>query len=184
MKKYTFTFILGIATLLFAIQSQAQTSDVKCFDKSSGIINLGIGLGTTLYGTGYNGTFPPVSLSYEHGIANGRFGVGGYLAHTGAKWGDKDDYWKFSYTVIGARGAYHFYTTDKLDTYGGVILGYDIVSDKWHGSGEENTYHASAGGMVFSPFVGARYFFAQHIGGFAELGYGIAWLNLGLTFNL
>lgn len=183
MKKYTLTLILSAATLLFAFKSQAQTNG-KCFEKGSSIINLGIGIGTTLYGTGYTGTFPPISVSYEKGIANGRWGIGGFLAHTGAKYGDKTDYWKFSYTIIGIRGDYHFYTNEKLDTYGGVMLGYDIVSDKWHGEGEGNDFNASASTASFSIFVGGRYYFSDHIGVFAELGYGIAWLNLGLAFNL
>lgn len=180
MKKCT--LIVGMFMTLFAIQSNAQSE--TCFHKGSSVINLGVGLGTTLYSAGYSGSFPPISISYEQGIANGRWGIGGYLAHTGAKYGDKSDYWKFSYTVIGARGDYHFYTTDKLDAYGGLILGYDIVSDKWHGEGDGDEYKASGSSIVFAPFVGARYYFSTHIGAFAELGYGIAWLNLGLAFHL
>lgn len=181
MKKLTLAAVLG-AIVLFNLPANAQSG--QSFDKGSNIINVGIGLGTTLYGTGYTGSFPPISVSYERGIANGRWGVGGYLAHTSAKYGDKADYWKFSYTVVGARGDYHFYTTDKLDTYGGVILGYDIVSDKWHGNDEGDDYNASGSDMVFSLFVGGRYYFSPHVGAFAELGYGISWLNLGLAFNL
>lgn len=49
--------------------------DLKSFDKGSNLINLGIGIGTTLYGSGYFGSFPPVSISYEQGIANGRWGI-------------------------------------------------------------------------------------------------------------
>lgn len=96
----------------------------------------------------------------------------------------KNDYWRYSYTIIGVRGDYHFYTTDKLDTYGGLMLGYDIVSDKRHGEGDGADSNASGSDASFSIYVGGRYFFNPHIGAFAELGYGIAWLNLGMTFNL
>jgi hypothetical protein len=184
MKKYRLSLILGAALLLFAIGAQAQSSDATTFTKGTSVINVGIGLGTTLYGSGYTGSFPPISVSYEHGIADGRFGIGGYLAHTASKWGDSKDYWKFSYTVIGVRGDYHFYTTDKLDTYGGLMLGYDIVTDKWHGEGEESSWSGSGSGVAYSLFVGGRYYFNQHIGVFAELGYGVAWLNLGVAFHL
>jgi hypothetical protein len=184
MKKYKLSLLLAAAALLCTLSSQAQSTDGTAFTKGSNIINLGIGIGTTLYGSGYTGSFPPISVSYERGIADGRFGIGGYLAHTSAKYGDKEDYWKYSYTVIGARGDYHFYTTDKLDTYGGVMLGYDIVNDKWHGGGEAGSYSASGSAAVFSIFVGGRYYFSQHVGAFAELGYGVAWLNLGLAFHL
>ena len=36
----------------------------------------------------------------------------------------------------------------------------------------------------WSLFLGARYFFTEKIGGFAELGYGFYNLNLGVTFKL
>ena len=35
----------------------------------------------------------------------------------------------------------------------------------------------------FTAFVGARYFFAKNLGGFAELGYGVSYLNLGLAYK-
>lgn len=184
MKKHTITFILGMAALMISFHGQAQSTGPKCFEKGTGILNLGVGIGATLYGSGYRASFPPISLSYEKGIANGRFGIGGLLAHTGAKYGDKSEYWKYSYTIIGVRGDYHFYTTDKLDTYGGAMLGYDIVTDKWHGEGSGDDYHDSGSSASFSIFVGGRYFFNPHVGVFAELGYGIAWLNIGIAFHL
>jgi len=104
------------------------------------------------------------------------------IAHTGAKYGNKEDYLKYSYTVIGVRGNYHFYTTDKLDTYGGLMLGYDVVTDKWHGTGSAD-YKGSGSEAACSLFVGARYYFAPGIAVFAELGYSIAILNLGIAFK-
>lgn len=182
MKQLTKNILAALALATLCATARAQATGTPVFDKGTNVINLGIGLGTTLYGSGYDGTFPPITIAYERGIANGQFGIGGYLAHTGARYGDKHDYLKYAYTVIGIRGDYHFYMTDKLDTYGGLMLGYDIVTDKWHGEGEP-VYKDSGSEAAYSLFVGARYYFAPSIGAFAELGYGIAVLNLGLAFK-
>lgn len=183
MKKITNVFFLT-AMVLFAVQSaHAQSSDAQSFGAGSKVVNLQLGLGSTLYGAGYKGSFPPISVSYEQAVADGKWGVGGYLATTGAKWGSGSNYWKFSYTVIGARGAYHFYTNDKIDSYGGLMLGYNIVSSKWKGEGSENNFKASASGVAYAFFVGGRYYFSEHIGASAELGYGVSVLNLGLAFK-
>lgn len=179
-KKLFIAFFFAAACCI----ASSQSSRAQSFEKGSNILNVGIGVGTTVYSSGYSSAFPPISVSYEHGIANGRWGIGGFLARTGARYGDKDNYWKYSYTIVGVRGDYHFYMTDKLDTYGGVMLGYDIVSDKWHGEGEGENFSASGSDASFSIFVGGRYYFSDHIGAFAELGYGVAWLNLGLAFKL
>ena len=183
MKKITTVLFLFVATLFTVQSAKAQSSATNSFREGSKVINLQIGFGSTLYGAGYKGSFPPISISYEQEVAEGKWGVGGYLATTSAKWGSGSDYWKFSYTVIGARGAYHFYTTDKIDTYGGLMLGYDIVSSKWKGEGSENTFKASGSGVAYAFFVGGRYYFSDHIGASAELGYGVSVLNLGLAFK-
>jgi hypothetical protein len=49
---------------------------------------------------------------------------------------------------------------------------------------EESSWSGSGSGVAYSLFVGGRYYFNQHIGVFAELGYGVAWLNLGVAFHL
>ena len=68
----------------------------------------------------------------------------------------------------------------KLDTYAGLMLSYDIVSSNYDAfSNYIKTSH-----IDWSLFLGARYFFTEKIGGFAELGYGFYNLNLGVTFKL
>ena len=39
------------------------------------------------------------------------------------------------------------------------------------------------GGFIWSLNAGIRYRFSEHVGIFAELGYGISILNLGLNFK-
>jgi hypothetical protein len=162
------------------------------FSKGDKVVNLGIGLGSTLYtGSYYKIGIPPISASFEAGIVNllddkASIGVGGYLGYSSHKYsysyGTYTDGWTYSNFIIGARGAFHYALVNKLDTYTGVILGFNVASSKWTGTGTETT-HSSNGGLASSWFVGARYYFSDSFAVMAELGYGITYLNLGVALK-
>jgi hypothetical protein len=169
MKKLIFfcTIVLFASS---AVLAQSYTKDSK-------MLNLGIGLGGS-YTTGKVG-IPPISASFEKGITD-KISVGGVLGYAASKYelyGFKAEY---SYILIGARGSYHFYNTDKIDAYGGAILGYNIVSSKITGFGSA----ASASGLAYSGFVGGRYLLTEKLSAFAEVGYGISLLTIGVTLKL
>lgn len=142
-------------------------------------LNVGIGLGST-FATG-SSTIPPIGASFEVGIKD-EISVGGYLGYSASENKAGGFTAKYSYTIIGARGSYHydFLGNEKIDTYGGLMLGYNVASAKWDGPGQV----ASAGGITYSFFVGGRYAFKDNLGAFAELGYGISYLQLGLNLKL
>lgn len=157
-------------------------------------LHFGVGLGTTLYGSGYRSILPPINVSYEKGITE-NIGVGGYLGYASSKYeyngGNNLDYhWRYTYIILGARGAYHYdlFKNPKLDTYGGLMLGFTLAKAKFHSDNpdlHDNDYTSpSAGGVTWSGFLGARYQFKEKIGAYAELGYGVAWLNVGLRLKL
>lgn len=182
--------LLSLLVVVFAFtQLHAQESTFKKGDK---VINLGIGLGSTLYtGTGYKMGIPPISGSLEIGIVNllndkASIGVGGYVVYSSHKYSYSyfiyTDAWTYSNFIIGARGAFHYALVNKLDTYAGLILGFNIASAKWTGTGTETT-HSSSGGLVSSEFIGARYFISNNFAVMAELGYGITYLNLGIALK-
>jgi hypothetical protein len=164
--------------------------------KGDKILNLGVGFGTALYsGSGNTSSVPPISGSLEVVIKDdlfegkGAIGVGGYLGYTAYKWkysGAGYDYgWKYTNVIIGPRGYLHYSLVEKLDTYAGVMLGYNIVSAKETGNSIPGyNYSASSGGVIFSGFVGARYFFNDKLAGLVELGSGIAYLNLGIALRI
>ncbi|WP_288882159.1 hypothetical protein [Pedobacter panaciterrae] len=62
-------------------------------------------------------------------------------------------------------------------------MGYNIASVKWQGE-EAAPASASAGEVIFGGHLGARYWLAEKIGIFGELGYGVGLLNLGVAFKL
>ena len=159
------------------------------FEKGDKVLNIGIGLGSTLYtGSYYKSQIPPLSASFEVGVADnvlekGVIGIGGYLGYSSYKYDYLGWGWKYSNIVIGARGNFHYPLVDKLDTYTGLLLGYNIASSKEFGISTGYDYSASSGGVVYAWFVGARYYFTDTFAVMAELGYGITYLNLGVALK-
>ena len=157
------------------------------FEKGTKVLNLGVGLGSTLYsGIGNKMGIPPISASFEVGavdniLEKGVIGVGGYLGYSSHRWEYLNYGWKYSNIIIGGRGAFHYPLVDKLDTYTGLLLGYNIASSKEIGT--PIGIAASSGGIAWSWFLGARYYFKDTFGVFAELGYGIAYLTLGVSLK-
>lgn len=172
----------GLFLLLFGQQSSAQ--DTKGFYDVKGMkfLNAGIGLGTFgLYGTGGL----PVVASVEQGFTkNISAGIGlGFVQRKYAT------HWKYSYFLVGARGSYHLgevlkITNESFDVYGGAGLFYRHYSHKYNGHDDEFDLNSSGGDVVFELHAGARYFFNEKIGGFAEVGYGFSPLQLGVTVKL
>ncbi len=158
------------------------------FLKGDKVLNIGLGLGSTLYsGTYYSSQVPPVSASLEIAIVDGIaekgvIGVGPYVGFSSYKYQYMDWGWKYSNIIIGARGSFHYPLVEKLDTYAGVLLGYNIASSKEFGSSIPGyDYSYSAGGLVWSGYIGGRYYFSDSLAALLELGYGIAYINLGVA---
>ncbi|MDR3287772.1 MAG: hypothetical protein LBT27_10075 [Prevotellaceae bacterium] len=184
--------VLKIAIVaLFCFGFNLITNAQTIFSEGDRVVNLGIGLGDYLGGAGYSSSIP-ISGSFEYGIKDNLFdeksslGVGGYLAYASNKYTYLDNTtfggWKYSHFVLGARGLLHYQFVDKLDTYAGLMLGYDVVSSSAYGNLPSKT-SATGSGFGFSLFVGGRYYFTENIAAFAEIGYGIAALQLGVAFK-
>jgi hypothetical protein len=71
---------------------------------------------------------------------------------------------------FGVKGAFHYPFVDKLDTYAGIITGYS-VSDL-------SGYGFDGGG-----FVGVRYYISNSFAVMAEAGYGVTFLQVGVSFK-
>jgi len=180
-------FTIAITLLLSVTMMQAQEN---MFDVGDKAVNLGIGIGSTLYsGSYYNRGFPAVSFSYEQGVVDevlekGVIGILGYVGYASYKYDYLGWGYKYSNIIFGAGGLFHYPLIDKLDTYAGVLLGYNIVTATEFGTPIGWDYNASSGGIVFSGFVGARYYFTERFAAFAQVGYGIAYLTLGVSVKL
>ena len=70
MKKH-FLFVLAFIFAGFALSAQE-----SLFNKGEKVLNLGIGLGSTLYtGSYYSTRIPPLSASLEYGMVDNLFEV-------------------------------------------------------------------------------------------------------------
>ncbi len=181
--------IVLMALTIFSISTvKAQEPTFSMGDQ---VINAGIGIGSTLYAYRTSG-IPPISVSFEKAVVdgileNGVIGVGGYLGYSSAKY--RYNYlsyhygWNYTSIIVSALGNFHYPLLDNLDTYAGVLLGYDISTSREFGDYTGENYHDAHGGIVFSTYLGARYYFNDTFAAFGQLGYGIAYLTLGVSMK-
>lgn len=161
------------------------------FDTSTKLASLGIGVGSSLGGFTYSSQIPAISLMYEQGIAEagnvGVIGIGGYLGFKNYTYKNSSFNSKWNYTIIGARGTLHFTSLDveKLDLYAGAMISYNMLNYSYtdNTGATINDSDLYSNDLGLSLFGGARYYFNDNLAAFGEIGYGISYLNLGLTLR-
>lgn len=143
--------------------------------------SLGMGLANTYGG---NGT-PLMAVTAELGVTP-RVSVGGSAGMSTSKYEYFGYAAKYAYTVIAARGSYHFteVAPDKpLDLYAGVSLGYNHVGVSESGPNSFG-YSAGASYTLYGVHGGARWYFNPRTAVFGELGYGLGALAVGMSVRL
>ena len=164
MKKLIIALVLVVGISKASAQS---------FEKGTSVLQLGIGFGGD-FGT-------PFGLGYEYGISD-KIGIGAYVGY-GSK---KDSFFgydvEYKSVLVGAKGNYHFYQTDKFDAYGGAFLGFNSQSATVSGSTPFTATDDS--GVLLGLNAGARYYFTDSLAAFAEVGFGLAIVNVGLAYKL
>lgn len=169
MRKVILLAAIAVCSV-FSIQAQS-------FEKGDNVAGLNVG-----FGGGYG---IPFSLSYERGVYNINskmsIGAGGLLGYGFSSDEVPGGKWSYSNILIGARGAFHYTAIQKLDLLAGLTLGYDVVSAKWKGQGPG--FDASGSGVLWGIHAGARYYFTEQFGANAEIGYGVGYLNIGVSYK-
>ncbi len=191
-------FLVMAVAMVFAFGASAQ------IQKGESVASANIGLGNSAFPS--MGALPPLSLEYEQGIVEGLFGVdgldlgvGGVLSYTRAKQdmsahaaalGLNKVGYKYSDFVIAAKASFHydFFDLEQLDTYAAIALGWEIASAKTYGnwgaySEYFNDLKYSAGGFFYGFSVGARWWFTESIAANLELGYGLSYLKVGVSYR-
>ena len=178
--------IIAIAAVTMSGVANAQTPS---FVKGDNVAGVSIGFGGYYSGTFYKGSgisrMPFIAAYYENCVKDNLWddksslGIGGMVGYTQIKIAD---WYTVSDLILGVRGALHYAFVDKLDTYTGLMLGYDIYNIKW---ADGSTTHIGEGtsGLAISWFLGARYYFTDNFAAFAELGYGVAVINFGVSIK-
>jgi hypothetical protein len=188
MKK-NFRSLLGSLIITAFLISMGLGAKAQVFDQGDKVISLGIGLGSNYIGWGsyYKTSVPPIFVAGDYclkeDLGPGNLGVGALLGYSAYKYDVNVYDWGYKSSLIffGVRGSYHFVDlVDKLDLYAGILLGGKIYTYKYYGGYDAH----NAGFHVASEFfAGARYYFTDNFAAMAELGYGIAWLKLGVSLR-
>ena len=163
---------MSAAIFVFVTVSNAQKLGYSKGDK---LLNIGLGLNSS-----YSGGLP-IGISFEIGITDA------------ISIGPNTDYFTYNYSgykftalYFGVRGSYHFnellkINDSKVDLYGGLNLGYRSFS--WN---DNFTYSADSygSGIYLGGFIGGKYYFAEKVGGFVELGaIGSTNARIGVAFK-
>ena len=190
MKKIIAVLLISLFTVGL-LQAQEST-----FEKGDMVINAGVGFGWYSYGYGVT-SLPAISLSLEKGIKEIDFGtlsVGGIVGfkHASYSWNSAYDDYSWTDFIVAARGAIHanILEVEKLDTYGGVALGLRFQSyNTYEIVGVFPNYDYDKVRKVdvnplLAIYVGGRYYFSEKFAAFGELGYGLGYLTLGVSYKL
>lgn len=176
MKKSIYYLITVLLTTAFVSAQE--------FNKGTNVINAGVGFGGNFSIYASPSQSPSFSASFERGIWDvpgpGVVSLGAYAGFKTYKYDNND---KWSYTIIGVRGAYHYngLNVDNLDVYGGAMASYNILSYDDNAYSGFGSYGSRASATAF---VGSRWYFSENFGVFVEAGYGVAYLTAGVSFRI
>ncbi len=190
---------LRVALVLFTIAlGSAVRLQAQAFNVADNVVGLSFGVGGNYntVGNSYSSQTPAIGVSFENGfkeLGPGVLGLGGYIGYKSlsseTRIGSLNYDWTYNYLIMGVRGTWHYnewHGDPNWDTYGGLMLGYSNVTFKDNTNYPSGTpeYNAqSYSGINLSAYLGARYYFTDNFGAHAELGYGIAVLNLGVSYK-
>jgi hypothetical protein len=172
--------ILLIAAIASGVLSAPASVRAQHFGPNSKYLGFHLGVSGV-------GSAPALGVNGEIAY-NDRVGIGA--------WGDTWSYgermnfggnsydWNVRYVALAGTGAYHFpvRSNPKLDPFLGIALGYFVVSTS--GVGSPGAYTGSTSRMFLGAFGGARYALGTSTSGVARIGFGSAYLTLGLDFKM
>lgn len=156
-------------------------------------VSGGIGfLGTISYGSSLT-RLPGAFISVDHGTeieaGPGTVGIGGFLGLDGASNSIAGGSLKSSWTSVlaGARATWHFNDLgdSRFDVYGAVGAGIRYTSASVTSTSIFVNNSTSSDVYPYLTFnAGGKYFFTPEWALLAELGYDIAWLKVGVAYQL
>lgn len=191
MKK-KFRLLLSSLALTAFLLGSGFHANAQVFDEGDKVLSFGLGLGSNYiaWGSLYKTTVPPIWIAGDYCLREklgpGNLGVGAIIGFSSYKWDYAFYDWgyKASNFFLGGRGTYHFVDlVDKLDLYAAVTLGAEIYHYSYYG-GYEHESNLGNVHLLDEFSAGARYYFSDNFAAVAELGYGIAWLKIGVSLKL
>lgn len=189
MKK---TIIAIVAVIGLALSASAQDA----FQQHDKVINVGIGVASPWWtGSHYINKIPPISASFEYCIIDHVFddksgiGVGGIFGFSGANYefdGSGSGLYGYTYRsfLLAGRGSFHYQPVRGMDTYLGLVTGYNFLSVSKYGPWQEgNQSSAEEPHFVIGGVLGIRYYFTDNFAVMAESSNEFCYLTLGVAFK-
>ncbi len=163
--------------------------------------SIGIGIGIpAINDYNYTSRNPSITAHYEYGISDkigiGYISFGGLISFAGAEYKANIQSFSVTYdynhTLIGPRGVYHFDMVEltnnnnwsNIDVYGGAFLGLKFEKIKYENPINDRSEKNNNTELATDLFAGIRYGFTDNIGAFAELGFGVNYFNIGVSWRL
>lgn len=186
------TFQKGVTQVQTVLDNMYEPQTTSTFHRGDRAVNVGIGLLGANHGYDVFGSInqsPAWSATYEQGITDsfgpGTLSVGGLLGYKHYYYNFPRTTYKASWTdlLLMARVAYHYNLTSnpQIDTYAGLTIGGRLNSYSNNNSALREAYKDEGLHLATGIFLGGRYFLTDHLGVFAEAGYDMTYLKLGLT---
>ena len=190
-------FFFTLALIAAAFTTQAQLKPVK-LAKGDLEFSAGVGLISSFVAEGGRTIVPPVNLRLDYYLSD-NFTLGAFGGFSSTSSGritrpnGTIDAYENDFYIFGIRATGVSNNLNNWHIYGGLQLAYstptvthtqitpepkdgDVLSPRYS-NGAQNQ-------LLYSGFVGARRYFSPTMAGFAELGYGVSILNVGLTVKL
>ena len=191
--------VVAIAALVPSV------SNAQAFEEGQNNVSVGYGFVTLLGSinstfddyadTEYKGT-GPIYAKFEHALSD-KIGLGGSFAYAGNEWsykysstdanGNAVQYSETSKRTtwsLLARVNFHFGSSDKFDPYAGFGLGYRNANwtyDTTDPSGDSGVEFKTLVPLGMDLTIGARYYFTDNIGLYAEVGAAKSVVQAGLV---
>jgi len=185
MKKINLTFFPVLALLVLTMgTANAKKGDI--FSVGDNNLNIQLGAGNNWYYDNYYHTsLPQLSVSYDYGLRDdwgpGVFGIGAFVSLCSYRYSypHTDNDYRVSEFNLAGRSTYHYQFFDRVDTYGGIVLGLKFKTDNI----PENDIYDNEEGIwpMGAILAGIKYYFTDNFSVMSELYAGqVAFFNIGI----
>ncbi len=180
----------SILITLFALCALSFTTtnlNAQSFEQGDFDVQMTVGFGTAwYYSSYYKMGLPLIAVGADYALIDhwgpGVFGVGAIFGINTYKFGNyyatSNDFKETDISIL-PRATYHYQFVDKLDTYGGVGLGFKIRTYS-----ADYAYFSNSTDFIFTVFVGAKYYLTDKFSVMSEIYvYDMAIFNIGVGFK-
>lgn len=170
----------------------------RSFELKNSLLNFGVGFGWATNFYGDYSQLPSFTINYEKGLLYfkkaGYWGIGflggyhqAYLNYPNSNY---EAQWQNAFATI--RTTFHpvFLMSQHLDCYFALLGGvrYEFFKDTQYDSDPTlfvDNPHKKYGGLktLFGGYFGMRYYPGERLGFFVEGGYGLSFVNMGITWK-